>query len=84
MTADNFEKVLESMFSRTPFMLFMVEQHNGKRFEIDLSRATVIRQGVAVFIAPGPVPVYFDHESVVQIIDSPASSAPGRNKGKAR
>ena len=32
-------------------------------------------KGVAIFIGSGFVPVYFDHESVTQIIDSPAYAA---------
>jgi hypothetical protein len=52
--------------------------HGNQRFEIDHPEATVLRQGVAIFIAPGFVSIHFDHDSVVQIIDSPASSAPGK------
>lgn len=78
MTTENFTKVLTAMLDRKPFKPFTVQLHDGERFEIDHPKATVIRQGVAVFMAPGPVPIYFDHDSVVQIIDSPASSAPGR------
>ena len=81
MTTENFEKVLLAMLRCKPFKPFTVELHNDTRFEIDHPEATVIRQGVAVFMAPGPVPIYFDHDSVTQIIDSPASSAPGK-KGK--
>ena len=78
MTTENFEKVLRAMIRRRPFKPFTVEFHNGDRFEIDHAEATVIRDGAAVFLAPGFVPIYFDQESVVQIIDSPASSAPGK------
>ena len=79
MTTDNFAKVLLAMVRRRPFKPFTVELNTGMRIEIDYPDATVIREGVAVFIAPGFVPIYFDHESVTQIIDSPASTAPGRN-----
>jgi hypothetical protein len=78
MTPDNFEKVLRAMIRRKPFKPFTIELLGQNRFEIDHPEATVCRQGVAIFLAPGPVPVYFDHDSVVQIIDSPASSAPGK------
>jgi hypothetical protein len=78
MTTENFEKVLRAMIRRKPFKPFTIELHNGDRFEIDHPEATVMRQGVAIFLAPGPVPIYFDHEGVVQIIDAPASTAPGR------
>ena len=78
MTTEHFEKVLLAMLNRRPFKPFTVELHGDKRFEIDHPHATVMRQGVAIFMSPGPVPIYFDHDSVVQIIDSPASAAPGR------
>lgn len=75
MTAENFEKVLQAMMNRKPFKPFTVELHGGERFEIDHPRATVLRQGVAVFMGPGPVPIYFDHDSVNQIIDAPKHAA---------
>ena len=36
--------------------------------------ALIFRDGVAVFLAPGGVPIWFDHDSVNQIIDAPAST----------
>jgi hypothetical protein len=45
-------------------------------FEVDHPTALVVRDGVAVFLAPGGVPVWFDHESVDPIIGVPANSAP--------
>jgi hypothetical protein len=76
VTAENFDHLLEAMLSRDPFQIFTIELHGGRRFEIDHPRATVYREGVAVFIAPGGIPVWFDHDSVSQIIDAPADSAP--------
>ena len=75
MTAENFQKVLLAMIRRRPFKPFTVELNTGSRVEIDHPEATVIREGVAIFIGPGFVPVYFDHDSVTQIIDSPAHAA---------
>jgi hypothetical protein len=75
MTAENFQQILESMMSRSPFQVFTIELHGGRRFEIDHPRATVVRDGVAVFIAPGGVPVWFDHDSVNQIIAAPANTS---------
>jgi hypothetical protein len=75
MTPDNFEEVLEALVSRKPFKPFTIELNTGARFEIDHPRA-VWREGVAIFFGPGFVPVYFDHDSVTQIIDSPAHAAP--------
>jgi hypothetical protein len=75
MSPENFDALLEKHLSRTPFRVFTIELHGGKRFEFDHPRATVMRDGNAVFIAPGGVPAWFDHESVSQIIDAPASTA---------
>ena len=75
MSPENFYTLLEKHMSRSPFRVFPIELHGGKRFEIDHPRATVVRDGVAVFIAPGGVPVWFVHESVNQINDAPANTA---------
>jgi hypothetical protein len=64
MTAENFQQVLEALTKRTPFQIFTVELQGGHRFEVDRRNAIVFRDGVAVFIAPGGVPVWFDHQSV--------------------
>ena len=76
MTVENFEGFLEAFVSRKPFKVFTVELHNGNRFEVDHPRAILWRDGYAIFASPGRVPIYFDHEAVVQIIDAPASDAP--------
>jgi hypothetical protein len=68
MTTDNFDRVLLALNERQPFQVFTVELHGGKRFEVDHPRAMVVRDGVAVFLAPGGVPIWFDHDSVNQII----------------
>lgn len=68
MTTENFDKALAGLKDRTPFHPFTVELIGGERFEIDHPGALVVRDGVAVFISPGGVPVLFDHESVVQFI----------------
>jgi hypothetical protein len=75
MTADNFDKVLEGLRQPQPFHVFTVELNTGRRFEVDHPGALVVRDGVAVFIAPGGVPIWFDHESVSQIVGAPASSS---------
>jgi hypothetical protein len=74
MTADNFDRVLQALNEHQPFRVFTVELHGGKRFEVDHPRAMVVRDGVAVFLAPGGVPVWFDHDSVNQIIAAPTNS----------
>jgi hypothetical protein len=74
MTADHFHSVLEGLRGRQPFRLFTVVLHGGRRFEVDDPWALIFRDGVAVFLAPGGVPIWFDHDSVNQIIDAPAST----------
>jgi hypothetical protein len=75
MTAENFDAMLARLLNRRPFQIFTIELQGGKRFEIDHPQATVFRDGLAVFISPGPVPIWFDHESVSQFIEAPASAS---------
>jgi hypothetical protein len=76
MTADNFDKVLEGLRKLQPFHVFNVELSTGQRFEVEHPGALVVRDGVADFIAPGGVPIWFEHASVSQIVGAPASSSP--------
>lgn len=64
MTADNFDLVLRGLQHRKPFQVFTVELNGGDRFEVDHPGALVIRDGVAVFLAPGGMPIWFDRDSV--------------------
>lgn len=75
MTTENFDHVLETLRELCPFRVFTVELNGGKKFEVDHPGALVVRDGVAVFLAPGGIPVWFDHESVNQIIGVPAGSS---------
>jgi len=68
MTADNFDKTLATFRSRDPFRPFTVALVNGDRFEVDHRDAFFMRDGLAVYIAPGGIPVIFDHEGVSQFI----------------
>ena len=68
MTAENFDQTLAAFRSRSPFRPFTVALVNGDRFEVDHRDAFYMRDGVAVYIAPGGVPVIFDHEGVSQFI----------------
>ena len=74
MTADNFDHVLNTLRLLQPFRVFTVELHGGRRFEVDHPGAIVIRDGVAVFLAPGGLPVWFDHDGVNQIIGAPSNT----------
>ena len=75
MTLDNFQQVLEALAKRNPFRPFTVEMVGGRRVEVDHARALVTRDGVAVYIAPGGIPIWFDHESVTAIVGDTASAS---------
>jgi hypothetical protein len=65
---DNFDRTLNAFKKRSPFRPFTVALVNGDRFEVDHPEALVVRDGVAIYVAPGGVPVIFDHEGVSQFI----------------
>jgi hypothetical protein len=75
MVAESFDAALRALQQRKPFRPFTIELASGDRVEIDFPNAIVIRDGVAVFVAPGGVPVIFDHEGVSQIIGEQNSAA---------
>ena len=64
MEADNFEQTLRAFLRRAPFRPFTVALVNGDRVEVDHPTALVVRDGLAVYVGPGGVPVIFDHEGV--------------------
>jgi hypothetical protein len=70
MTAENFMMMLDRLRHRQPFQVFTVELHGGERFEVDHPEALIARDGVAVFLAPGGAPHWFDHESALKIAGS--------------
>jgi hypothetical protein len=71
MTADNFDRTLRAFQRRAPFKAFTVELVSGDRFQVDHPEALVLRDGVAIFVAPGGIPVLFDHEGVSQVLGEP-------------
>ena len=68
MEADSFDRTLNAFKRRSPFRPFTVTLVNGDSFEVDFPEALVVRDGVAIFVAAGGVPVIFDHEGVSQFI----------------
>ncbi|MBI2806774.1 MAG: hypothetical protein HYX68_17480 [Planctomycetes bacterium] len=67
MTVEHFQKTLETLMSRQPFKAFTIELNAGQRIEIDNPLVAAFSEGAGVFLAPGGVPVFFDHESVNQM-----------------
>ena len=53
---------------RRPFKPFTVVLISGRQFEVDHPGALVHRDGVAIYVAPGGVPIIFDHEGVEHFI----------------
>ncbi len=68
MEAENFDRSLKAFKRRTPFRPFTVVLVNGDRFEVDHPDALVVRDGMAIYIAPGGIPVLFDYEGVNQFV----------------
>jgi hypothetical protein len=68
MDRDVFTGTIQAFKRRNPFRPFTVVTMNGSRQEVDYADAIVVRDGVAIFAAPGGIPIIFDHESVVQVI----------------
>ena len=68
MTSEHFEQALAALGQREKFHPFTVELVGGDQFEVDHPLAMVVRDGVAIYLKPGGIPVWFDHDSVTQII----------------
>lgn len=68
MDRDAFDGTIRAFKNRTPFRPFTVAMVNGDRLGVDQPDALAVRDGLALFAAPGGVPVIFDHEGVSQVI----------------
>ena len=68
MQLDTFDATLGAFKKRRPFRPFTVAMVDGDKFEVNLADALVVRDGVAIYVAPGGVPIIFDHEGVSQFI----------------
>ena len=75
MTAENFDHALRVLATKNPYAVFTIELNGGQRLEIDYPGALSWRDGAAVFLAPGGVPVLFDHDSVNAIIAASADTS---------
>ncbi len=64
MDRDTFDGTIRTFQHRTPFRTFTVAMVNGERLEVDHPDALAVRDGRALFAAPGDVPVVFDPEGV--------------------
>jgi len=75
VTAEHFDQLLIALGQRQPFRPFTVEIVGGNQFEVDHPLAMVVRDGVAVYLKPGGIPIWFDHDSVTQIVDDIADKS---------
>jgi len=78
MDRDTFNTTITALRNRTPFQPFSMVLNSGDRFEVDHGGALAVGDGVAVLLAPGNVPVFFDNEGVSEII----GDLSGRGAGK--
>jgi hypothetical protein len=75
MDRDTFDGSIRTFKRRTPFRPFTVAMVNGDRLEVDHPDALAVRDGVALYVGPGGVPVIFDHEGVSQVVGDLAERA---------
>jgi hypothetical protein len=68
MDRATFTETIRAFRNRTPFKPFTVALVNGDRYEVDRPEVLALGDGAAVLLAPGNVPVFFDHEGVSQVI----------------
>jgi hypothetical protein len=76
MDRDKFNVTLRTLKNGKPFRPFTIAMVNGDRLEVDYPDALAFREGVALFVASGCVPVWFDHEGVSQVIGDLAGQSP--------
>src|SRR4051812_13282344 len=68
MDRETFTETIKAFKHRTPFRLFTVATVSGNRYEVDFPDALALREGLAIFVGPSRVPVFFDHEGVSDLI----------------
>jgi hypothetical protein len=76
MDPGTLDGALRTLKHRTPFRPFVVAMVNGDRLEVDYPDALAYRDGVALYVAAGGVPVLFDHEGVSEVIGDLAGQSP--------
>jgi hypothetical protein len=81
MTAEHFSQTLDALMLKRPFQPFIIELNTKQRLEIDHPGALLWNQtDTSIFRSPGGPLVIFDHDSVNQIINTPAHAAPGKRR----
>jgi hypothetical protein len=68
MDRETFTETIRAFRNRTPFRPFTVVTISGNRYEVDFPDALAIRDGLAIFVGPARVPVFFDNEGVSEVV----------------
>ena len=68
MDQETFTATILALQTRRPFKPFTVALVDGDRYEVDRPNILAVGERIAILVAPGDVPVYFDQEGVSQII----------------
>ena len=68
MDRETFTETIRAFRNRTPFAPFTVVTVSGSRYEVDFPDALAVRDGLAIFVGPGRVPVFFDNEGVSEVV----------------
>ena len=76
MDRETFTTTIQALQDRRPFKPFMVALVNEDRYEVDRPNSLAVGEGIAILIAPGSVPVFFDHEGVRQVIGDLSGRGP--------
>ena len=68
MDRESFAATIQALQNRRPFKPFTVVLVDGDRCEVDRPNILALGVGIAMLVAPGDVPVFFDQEGVSQVI----------------
>jgi hypothetical protein len=76
MDRNQFNTTLHTLKNRRPFGPFTLAMVNGDRLEVDFPDGLAVREGMALYLAAGGIPVWCDHEGVSEIIGGLAGQSP--------
>ena len=77
MDATLFTETVKRLRGRRPFRPFTLRLNDGSYFEVDAPDVLAVRDGIAVGIAPGKIPVRFDHDGVTKVEEDLANNPAG-------
>ena len=77
MNRETFTATIQTFRDRRPFRPFTVVTISGGRHEVDHFDAILERDGMAVYAAPGGLPIIFDYDGVSEVIGDLANQSVG-------